>query len=438
MPYVLIAGFTKRTSFSLSKYLLKQGYTLIITDSVSDAEKKSLIKELAEPAKILDFLGNQTPDILEQFPVEMVFVSPGVPRSIPLLRATLAKNIPVLNDIEYFYRQFPRRRYVAVTGTDGKTTVANWLYYTVSQQKKCVLAGNVGTPVFDFFEEKYNDYIFILELSSFQLESLSEFHAHAAVVINISEDHLDRYDSFQDYALAKKNIFRNMTHADLALINDDDIFADFFQRDCSAEVMFFSKNHTRCPLNLEVLNSFLGRESLKVPGIHQQQNALIVLAFARFLGVSDIIIKQALISFPGVEHRLQFVASVDGISYYNDSKATSPQAVQTALTAFEQPVILIAGGRSKNADFSVLAGLVAEKTKYVALFGEMAQSLYEIWGMQRKSSVCGSLEEAFTAARNYAQRGDYIILSPGGSSFDLYRSYEERGNHFINLVHNKR
>ncbi|SFB67887.1 UDP-N-acetylmuramoylalanine--D-glutamate ligase [Brevinema andersonii] len=438
MPYVLIAGFTKRTSFSLSKYLLKQGYTLIITDSVSDAEKKSLIKELGEPTKILDFLGNQTPDILKQFPIEIVFVSPGVPRSIPLLRAALAKNIPVLNDIEYFYRQFPKRQYIAVTGTDGKTTVAMWLYYTVSQQKKCVLAGNVGTPIFDFFDEKYDDYVFILELSSFQLESLSEFHAHAAVVINISEDHLDRYESLQDYALAKKNIFLNMTHADLALINDDDIFADLFQRDCSAQMIFFSKNHTQCPLNLEALNDFLGKKPLKVPGVHQRQNALIVLAFARFLGVSDVIIKQALISFPGVDHRLQFVASIDGISYYNDSKATSPQAVQIALTAFEQPVVLIAGGRSKNADFSALVGLVEEKTKYVALFGEMAQTLYEIWGIQNKSSIWGTLEEAFVAARNHAQIGDCIILSPGGSSFDLYQSYEERGNHFINLVHNQR
>ena len=435
----LILGFTKKTSYILARYLLKnQDIPLIIADQRKTIEQEELLRELMTLGVVYDELKNQDLSLLDKYPISKVFLSPGVPRSIPLVQKALDLGIEVLNDIEYFYRLFPNRTYVAITGTDGKTTVTTWLGEVLERERKVVLVGNIGNPIFDCADKVYDDYIFLVEMSSFQLESISTFKPNIALITNINEDHLDRYKSMDDYAHTKKRIFLNQNATDTAIINSDDEYSSSFLKDIKSKKYFFSLKK-EVDLSYKdsslwvVKEKFFNTQKLKMKGFHNIQNALTVIAVAKNLGVDDIYIKEGLEHFKGVPHRLQYLGEYKGRKFYNDSKATTAQAVALALTAFDEPVILLAGGRSKSIDFKPLKHKIQEKTKRVFLFGEMAEELQKSWEL-KKDDVFSSMKEAFEGALDSSEMGDTILLSPGGASFDAYTSYEERGDHFISLV----
>lgn len=439
MESVLIVGFTRRTSFALAKYLLSvKKFKVILSDTAVDEEKSQLAGELASLGTVVSRLGDQSPALLTEFKPSMIFLSPGVPPSIPLIKQAQAQNIPILNDIEYFSREFPNRIIAAVTGTDGKTTTATWLHHVVSLQFPAVLGGNVGTPIFEFASPKYEEHIHILELSSFQLECVQKIHFRAALILNIAPDHLDRYPNLDAYAAAKKNIFSNMNSADLALLNADDTYTPFYAEGLNAQIEYFSYADTSAHWSTpgdEILlqgKPFFDSTNFKVLGRHQKQNAMAVSAMALFLGVHEKLIRQGLASFEGVEHRLQYLGEKDGIKFYNDSKATSPQALQVALDAFDGKVILLAGGKSKGVPFESLKPLVGKKTSAVFPFGALHGELTEAWGL--KETPPQNLEQAFASAVRRAKAGDIILFSPGGTSYDAFNNYEERGRYFASLI----
>ncbi len=430
----LILGFTKRTSYSLSKFLGQQGKTLVIADGQKKLEQQELIQQLSTQYDIIDELGNQDVTLINKYPIESIFISPGVPRSIPLVQEAIKKGITILNDIEYFYQCFPDRTYVAITGTDGKTTVTAWLGHVLSSQKPTLLVGNIGVPIFEYAGDEYKNHIFVVELSSFQLESLNAFHPRVAVITNIQEDHLDRYKDIDDYANTKKRIFYNQNTNDLALINKDDDKILSFADDINSTKKYFS-----CQSFADIYFSedniflndspFLEVSSLKLVGFHNIQNALIVIAIAEFLGIKNI--QESLCSFSGVEHRLEVVNSCQKITFYNDSKATTLQAVVKALESFKEPVILLAGGKGKGLDYSGISDKVKKHAKKVFSFGELCNELSDSWeGVE----VCSTMKEAFDRACEFAQEGDVVLLSPGAASFDEFESFEHRGRVFKQLV----
>ncbi|MGL5721867.1 MAG: UDP-N-acetylmuramoyl-L-alanine--D-glutamate ligase [Brevinema sp.] len=437
--HVLIVGFTRRTSYALAQYLLTaKKYTIIVTDSVNNDEKQAMIAELSQLGTVISRLGDQSPELLKKDRPALIFVSPGVPSTIPLLQEATALNIPCTNDIDFFASEFPTRNLVAITGTDGKTTTATWLHQVLSTAMPTVLGGNIGTPIFNFADPKYQDHIHVLELSSFQLEYASAFHAKAAALLNIAPDHLDRYPSMDAYARAKKGIFNHMTSSNLALLNADDEYTPMYREGVQAQTQLFSYNrddvewHVHDNKIFKQGKPFYDCQHLQVLGQHQRQNAMVVAGMTHFLGLSHQQITEGLSSFKGVEHRLQYLGEKKGVKYYNDSKATSPHALKMALTAFPQKVILLAGGKSKGVPFDQLKPTIDERTKAVFPFGALTRELQTAWKLPQTEN--NTMEQAFLAAIAVAKAGDIVLFSPGGPSYDEFTDYEERGKFFQSLV----
>ena len=438
----LILGFTNRTSYLLAHYLLqKKQETLVVVDQQNTSNQQDMIQELSQHGVIYNELGGQDESLLDKYAIQKIFISPGVPRSIPLIQKALSLGIEILNDIEYFYQEFPYRTYVAITGTDGKTTVTTWIGDVIATQKPVVLVGNIGTPIFEYADDSYKNHIFVVELSSFQLESIQQFHPKIAVITNIHADHLDRYDSMDHYALIKKKIFANQNASDLALINKDNDYTYSFSKEIKGDIKYFSLIEKTDWYYKEgnLYNEdelFFDTKELKVVGIHNSQNAIIVSAVATALGITKTNIIKALREFQGVAHRLEFVDTKNGVSFYNDSKATTVQSIKLALQAFDKPVLLLAGGRSKGMDFSKIKDTIKQKAKKVFVFGELAEELAQVW-QDSECILCKTMKEAFESSLIYAKEKDVILLSPGGTSFDEFSSYVDRGNCFISLVKNK-
>jgi len=436
----LILGFTKRTSYTLALYLLKNyDIPLIIADYNNTDEQNRLLKKISQYGQIINELGNQDINLLVQYKISKIYISPGVPRTISLIQEAIALDIEVLNDIEFYYQEFPNRQYIGITGTDGKTTVSTWLYDIIKRQKNTVLVGNVGIPIFEYSDKKYEEYIFIVELSSFQLESISRFHPFITIIMNLHEDHIDRYPSMNAYSTAKQKIFYNQESNDYFIMNNDDQRIYSLCDSIKSTIIEFSmkdkllKNYYNNNFLYCNRKQFFDIRQLKVVGKHNIQNALIITIIAKLLLIKDEYIIQSLQEFQGISHRLQYIKTYNKIKFYNDSKATTVNALELALKAFDDPIILLAGGRSKNLDFSSLKELVQNNVKKVFYFGEMGQYLSEIWN-DKDIILYPTMKQAFLSAYECAQSGDTILLSPGGTSFDEYDSYIKRGEHFINLV----
>ncbi len=441
MAVDLVVGLTRRTSYSLIRSLLLQGRKVVVSDLSDTSEKQEILQELFAYGNVTDRLGNQSIELLNEFDIERVLPSPGVPRAIPLIRKAVARGIAVMGDIEVFYRQYPDLVYAAVTGTDGKSTTVSLLEDIVIREKSCMATGNIGTAVFEAEERVGNIEVLVLELSSFQLETIVNFRPQVAALLNFAEDHLDRYDSFKSYREAKLRVFKNQTAEDVAVLNKDDDFFEECRKQTNAKVLTFSLKDPSADawfdgesLMLKVRGEILlNRKDLRLPGIHNVANALAAALIAGSLGVSLESIRESLRTFKGLEHRMEKVRELDGVVYYNDSKATTVNAVEKALLSFDSPILLIAGGRDKDLDFKRIASLVKQKVKRLILIGEAAEKIQEAW-QDVKSEDVGTMERAVFVAREIAKKGDVVLLSPGCASFDQFKSYTERGSVFKQKV----
>jgi UDP-N-acetylmuramoylalanine--D-glutamate ligase len=371
--------------------------------------------------------------------------SPGVPRQAPVVEAARNRGIPVLAELELAWRLM-ENPFVAVTGTNGKTTVTELLGHVWRTAGEPVaVAGNVGTPLTSLFDELPADVTVACECSSFQLEDAEAFAPECAVLLNVTPDHLDRHEDFEDYLRAKLRIFAKQGNDDVAVFNaSDPAIAGRDLGGCARRIPYCRGADPDCAVSLSEETIFIDSEplmqvsELSLPGPHNADNAMAAAAAATAMGIDRGALREALRTFPGVPHRLERVAECDGVLYVNDSKATNVAAATAALETFDGGVRAIMGGSLKGGAFEGLVTPVAERCVACYLIGEAAEVLERDLGPAREAGVelrrSGDLGTAFRDASAAAAPGEVVLLAPACASFDAYRDYEERGEHFRSLA----
>jgi UDP-N-acetylmuramoylalanine--D-glutamate ligase len=375
-----------------------------------------------------------------------IVVSPGVPVTRhPLIREARRAGVPVIGELELGSR-FVTAPMAAVTGTNGKTTTANWIGYLIAKSgARAIVCGNVGTPICDVVG-KAADWLSV-EVSSYQLETIERFHPRVAEILNLTPDHLERHPTTEIYLAAKARIAENQTADDALVLNADDTAVWSLALKVQSTVWGFS---LRRPLergffienrNVVVRTApgapprvLLRADEVGLPGEHNLANALASAAAAWLCGVSAEAIAEGLRDFAGVEHRIERVRERRGVWYINDSKATNLASLEVALRSFTQPIVLIAGGRGKGAPYEPLTDLVASTVRQLIVLGEDADRIERAWGPRVPTVRAGGMEEAVEQAARLARPGEVVLLSPACASFDMYRNFEERGRHFKDLV----
>jgi UDP-N-acetylmuramoylalanine--D-glutamate ligase len=434
---VLVVGLA-RTGIECARFLVNQGAKVLVSDLRSETDLEQAIHTL-KGLPIDYLLAGEERRWLEG--MDMVVPSPGVPPTNPLLQEATSRGIEILSEIELAYR-FCRFPIVAVTGTNGKSTTTTLVEEMLKANgTKVFIGGNIGAPLIGFAGEDWE--WGVVEISSFQLEWIEEFRPRVAVLLNLSEDHLDRYPDFAAYCRAKERIFENQKAKDVAVLNRDDPLVWALRQGRPARIVSFgfsevdegvfakpeeivwrdASTEERFPLS-----------HVQIQGVHNVENMMAAIAVAKAIGMPAQIIQQTLEKFPGLEHRLEFVREKNGVRYYNDSKGTNVGAVVKSLASFSAPVILLAGGVDKGGDYGVLRDGVGKRVKRLVLFGAAKEMIAKALGTLTETVLVDNIEAAVRDAHQHALPGDVVLLSPACSSFDMFRNYAERGRVFKNLV----
>jgi UDP-N-acetylmuramoylalanine--D-glutamate ligase len=437
---VLVMG-AARSGIACARFLAKRGATVALNDA-KPLEKWNA-EALALKSEGFGLLPGEAPGwLLDQ--IELVIVSPGVPtKSIPIRYAKRA-DAEVIGEVELASR-FLQGRILAITGSNGKTTTTTLIgEFLKNAGVPTQVGGNIGTPLISLVESSREDGWTVAELSSFQLETIKEFHPAVAAVLNVTPNHMDRYESLTDYAGAKHRIFMNQAAGDLAILNADDEIVSSWANGLRAHVVRFSvKQELDEGLFLrgsEIVSRtkdgervLLQRDEMKLRGLHNVENVLAALAAGLACGAAPDSMRETLKSFAPVEHRLEFVSELNGVQFYNDSKATSVDATLKALEAFrDEPgkIILILGGRGKKAPYLPLAPLIRDNARKLILIGEDAQTIAGELGKFAAADFAADMKEAVMLSFESAQPGDIVLLAPACASFDMYDSFEHRGRVF--------
>jgi UDP-N-acetylmuramoylalanine--D-glutamate ligase len=415
---------------------------------VSDLKKKELLTLQIEQLEEFDIdyeTGGHTSQALQN--KDFLVVSPGIPSDIPILSQAESLGIPRFSEIEvaYWLTDSP---IVGVTGSNGKTTTVTLLGEILKEDKReYQLGGNIGIPFSGIVDKVSPEEIIVLELSSFQLEWIEEFRPYVASVLNITPDHLDRHPDMKAYVEAKLRILENQTEEDFAVLNVDDEGSLKFAAFGKSKKVFFSTKAEPEPGAFvrggKLIVRFNGKENeimeideINIRGPHNLSNACAACAISGILGVSGEAMRRALKTFPGVEHRLEPVASISGVSFINDSKATNVDSVWYALQSVNPPIILIAGGKDKGGDFKRLRELVQKNVKALVLIGEAEEKIKSALGDLIPTFHADTLEEAVEISFDKAAPKDTVLLSPGCASFDMFRDYQHRGQVYKTSVRN--
>lgn len=378
-----------------------------------------------------------------------VVKSPGIPDNAPIIQKIISKNIPIISEIEFAGR-YTDAKMVCITGSNGKTTTTLLTYHILQEAGLNVgLAGNVGKSLaYQVATEKHD--VYVIELSSFQLDNMYDFKANIAVLMNITPDHLDRYDyKMENYVAAKFRIIRNQTDEDYFIFwQDDPIIAAQLQRlKIESRMLPFSEQHnvdTKAYLEDGELIIDTTQEQVEVPkndlalkGLHNLYNSMAAGLSASVLDIKKDVIRKALEDFEAVEHRLEYVSTINGVKYINDSKATNVNSCWYALESMQAPTVLILGGKDKGNDYTEIEQFVKDKVKAIVCLGVDNSKLHNFFeGKVPVITDAGSMQEAVEKCHNIAQPGDVVLLSPCCASFDLFKSYEDRGEQFKTQVHN--
>lgn len=432
----LIVGLGK-TGLSCARYLADQGISVAVTDSRDQPPGLEALK--ADLPDMALFLGGFDPVVFAA--AERLVVSPGVPVSEPLISAAMARGVPVVGDIEIF-AQATNAPVVAITGSNGKSTVTTLVGAMAAQAgMHAQVGGNLGKPALDLLDRDAE--LYVLELSSFQLETTSSLCPKAAVVLNISSDHMDRYADVSAYSQVKSGIYRQ---AEIGVFNLDDPMVAAMRHGAESELLYtLGKPGANC-FGLRLIDgvewicyeqrAMLPAADLLIPGRHNLSNALAALALGSAMGLPEKAMLDALKQFQGLPHRTQFVTEHAGVCWYNDSKGTNVGACIAALRGFAGAgkTVLIAGGDAKGADFSDLAPVVAQTTRAVILIGRDAPYIKQALSGAVPVLHAETMEQAVTIAAEQAENGDQVLLSPACASFDMYSGYEQRGNVYMDAV----
>lgn len=431
----LIVGLGK-TGASVAGYLAARGYSVAVTDSRAQPPGLTRLRSVAPDAAV--FLGGFSEQALSH--ADLVVLSPGVAPDEAFVQQARATGKPVLGDIELFAREV-RAPVIAVTGSNGKSTVTTLVGLMAERAGRNVeIGGNLGPPALDLLDDTTE--LYVLELSSFQLESTESLHTVSAAVLNVTPDHMDRYASVKDYAAAKARIYR---HCRTAVVNRDDPFSAAMGG--AAEFVasfglgvprnaneFGVMEHAGSPWLARGRTALMPVKEVLIRGAHNTANALAALALGDAAGLPMETMLEILQEFRGLPHRAEFVAELQGVTYLNDSKGTNTGATLAAVRGFAQPLVLIAGGDGKGADFSELADELARRARAVVLIGRDGPLIAETIADRVPVEFAASMDDAVHKARKLAQAGDIVLLSPACASFDMFDNFEHRGQAFVDAV----
>lgn len=437
---VLVVGLA-RSGMAAIRVLKKLGAEV----TLSESKKKEDIKEIG-------FLNENNVEIVGQdmsvFEHDFDFVvkNPGVPYRSPMMQKLQERNIPVITEIELAYQVAKPQHYIAITGTNGKTTTSTLTYEILRRAfpGKAHLCGNIGIPLCEIVMEnglmEEGGHYIALEISNFQLVNIDKFRPEVATIINLTPDHIDFMGSLDNYYKSKTEVYKNMADSDVFLLNADDPvvkeYTDRYPVKCAKESFSTDSQSADCIAKdgyLEIKGEkIIPLNAIKIVGKHNLQNVMIAVSAAKAIGISNDIILDAVSSFKGVEHRIEFVREIDGVKYYNDSKGTNTDATITALKAFDRGVILLVGGFEKGLPMDEMKKHLGCVKKIIGFGACGARLVHDLVG--EDGIVVTTLDEAVAQANKIAESGDTVLLSPTTSSFDQYTCFEERGDHFKKII----
>ncbi len=436
---VVVIGMGK-TGIATAAFLKRRQARVMVTDTAGEKDLTVAAAKLKSLGATMAFGSHQS----QTFDTaDLIILSPGVPHTLPELERARARGVPVMGEIELASR-FIQEPIVAITGTNGKTTVTE---LTGAMLKGSGLStfvgGNIGTPLIEYVDRPTKAHAIVIEVSSFQLDTIETFRPHVAVVLNITADHLDRYPNETAYAQSKARIFMNQRSDDIAVLNNRDPMVHSISRTIQAQKFYFESDNDE---NLTVAHNRLavawpaGQQTVfdlsdfKLQGRHNRENAAAASLAALAAGGQALGIQQVLNKFRGLPHRLEHIATVNDVGYFNDSKATNVGAVIRALENFTQPVILILGGRNKGIVFDDLTKPVCRNTKKIIAIGEARKEIQSVLEPVIAVEAASSMVDAVQRAQRASEPGDIVLLSPACASFDMYASYAQRGEDFRRAV----
>lgn len=437
---VLVVGLA-RSGMAAIRVLKKLGAEV----TLSESKKKEDIKEIGFlNENNVEIVGQDMPVFERDF--DFVVKNPGVPYRSPMMQKLQERNIPVITEIELAYQVAKPQHYIAITGTNGKTTTSTLTYEILRRAfpGKAHLCGNIGIPLCEIVMEnglmEEGGHYIALEISNFQLVNIDKFRPEVATIINLTPDHIDFMGSLDNYYKSKTEVYRNMAGNDVFLLNADDPvvkeYTDRYPVKCAKESFSTDSQSADCIAKdgyLEIKGEkIIPLNAIKIVGKHNLQNAMIAVSAAKAIGISNDIILEAVSSFKGVEHRIEFVREIDGVKYYNDSKGTNTDATITALKAFDRGVILLVGGFEKGLPMDEMKKHLGCVKKIIGFGACGARLVHDLVG--EDGIVVTTLDEAVAEANKIAESGDTVLLSPTTSSFDQYICFEERGDHFKKII----
>jgi len=433
---VTVVGLA-RSGVGAARALHALGAIVTVTDKKPLDQLAAQVKALGSDRILVEAGGHPDRVFMD---ADMVVLSPGVPK-IPQILAARQRGVKVISELELAWL-LSDAPYIGITGTNGKSTVTTLVGLMLAKAgKKALVAGNIGTALTeDVAQLRGQDWI-VAELSSFQLEDIDTFRPRIAAILNVTQDHLDRYPDLAEYGEAKARVFMNQQKGDVLVLNFDDPEVKAFVQRTTATIVPFSRllrfNPGACVLDGHIVYNnqrVLRIDEIRIKGVHNLENALAATALSLAAGADLPSVAAVLREYPGLEHRLEFVRKRNGVSYINDSKGTNVGAVVKSVEGFTHPVILIAGGLDKGSDFSPLYNLFAEKVKLLILIGKAADKMEETLGSATETVRAASLQEAVRTAAEQAVSGDVVLLSPACASFDMFKDFEDRGRQFKKAV----
>jgi UDP-N-acetylmuramoylalanine--D-glutamate ligase len=436
---ILVLGMAK-SGYAAAVLLKKLGANVIVNDSKQLAENPLATELQGQGMEVV--CGGHPLELLEKN-ISLVVKNPGIPYSNPLLVAAKEKNIPIVTEVELAYR-ISEAPFIGITGSNGKTTTTTLTFEMLKEgEKHPVIAGNIGTVACEVAQDVTEQQVVVTELSSFQLMGIETFQPKIAVLLNLFEAHLDYHGTKKEYGLAKANIFRNQTKNDYSVINADDEDVMVLSKQSKGQKVYFSTakiiEDGACAKDGALYfkgEKVIDVQDIVLPGKHNLENILAAMSIAKLMGVANEAIIAVLKRFTGVKHRLEYVTTIGNRKFYNDSKATNMLATEKALSAFTQPVILLAGGLDRGNEFDDLIPYFGH-VKALLTFGQTAPKLVkaaEKAGMKVIKCV-DNVEQAVQEAYALSEEGDVILLSPACASWDQFKTFEERGDMFIQAVH---
>lgn len=442
--HVLVIG-TGKSGIAASSLLVKQGAEVILFDGNQDLDKEQIQSKV--DSKVCVVLGTLPEEMEKQ--IALLVLSPGVPIDIPMVEGFRSKNVPIWGEIELAY-QFAKGRVAAITGTNGKTTTTSLVGEIMKSYYESVyVVGNIGNPYTDVALDTKEDTVVVAEISSFQLETIEEFHPAVSAILNITPDHLNRHHTMENYIDTKFNITKNQTASEYCILNYEDEVLRQRAESLNVNVIFFSSqrvlekgiyldDNQDIILNDDQHIKVCNIHDLKLLGAHNYENVMAAVAIAYKMGVPMHVIRRVVCEFQAVEHRIEFVVEKNGVAFYNDSKGTNPDAAIKGIQAMVRPTLLIGGGYDKGGDFTEWIESFQGKVKLLVLIGQTRDKIAET------AKRCGfdkivfaeSLEEAVQVCYKNAESGDAVLLSPACASWGMFPNYEVRGKIFKELANN--